>query len=365
MPSPGDRLAAAVLFLLILAPACAFAHGDGAADADRRIAYYQERLQQMPALYPSMTELALAYLDKARTTSDPQWLAKARQMTEASLAVQLSFEAHRARMMIESHAHRFEEALSWARKAASASSGGAADPEPEIRAALVEIHLALGREEEAARMLPTREAAASQLEAAMARGHWAMTHGDAPEAAAMFELAVGLAHRAQNAELAGWASLAAARAELARGDVERAQQRMDQARPLLHEPDASALFAITRARILEAQSDTAAALAVLETALQHRPRDGELHANAWRAARTLGRDDVAASHFAAAEQTWRAAIDAGEVLTLGSLARLYVDAAVKLAEAKLLAERNLSVRGDRQSRELLAEATSPLRGQSP
>ncbi|HYC01174.1 MAG TPA: hypothetical protein VEC57_18710 [Candidatus Limnocylindrales bacterium] len=363
MPSPGDRRARSVLFhalltLGLLTGADARAHGDGAADADVRIAFAEQRLAAAPSLHPAMNELALAYLDKAKATFDPAWVKKAREMTDRSLAVQETFEALRARMMIESYAHRFEEAARFGQRAAAASANGSADPDPEIRAGLVEIHLALGRNEDAERYVPSQKAAAEQLEAAWARAQWEMARGDAAEAARLWTQAIALGHRARSAQHAGWAAVAAAQANLARGDLAAAAASIEQARTLLHEPETSASFASAHAQLLSAQHQDDRALAVLERALTARPRHGELHRQAFAVARRLARSEAARQHFVAAESAYRAVIDAGEAYTIGALARLYLDAGEKLEEAKALAFRNLEMRRDPEAHRLAQQAAA-------
>lgn len=61
---------------------------------------------------------------------------------------------------------------------------------------------------------------------------------------------------------------------------------------------------------------------------------------------------TARRHFEAAERTYRRILEAGEIYSLESLARLYLDAGVNREEAKELARRNLEFKRDRSALEL-------------
>jgi hypothetical protein len=67
----------------------------------------------------------------------------------------------------------------------------------------------------------------------------------------------------------------------------------------------------------------------------------------------LGRESDADRHFSAAQAAFRLALDAGEVYTLEALARLYLAADVRLAEALELARRNLDYKRDAAARNLV------------
>lgn len=345
----------ALAVLVLFDNPAARAHGDGALDADSRIAYHVARLEQMPTLYPSMTELGRAYLDKAQSTSDPTWIRQARAEVERGLKVQETFEGYRAMMMIENYAHQFRRAVIWGEKAAAASLNGAADPDPEIRAGLIEAYVALGEAKKAERYLPDPKVPSENFEGATALAKWRLTHGDPAGAAREYERAAALARKARSLELEAWARVAWARAELASGRVDEADRHLLEARFAIHDHGESAVLASTTAEVLMARSRAVEALRVLETTIEKRPEDGELHWRAYRIAKRLG-SDVAERHFQASERSYRRAIDAGEVHTLGALARLYLDAGRKLEEARALAARNLEYRRDPEALATKAEA---------
>ena len=88
--------------------------------------------------------------------------------------------------------------------------------------------------------------------------------------------------------------------------------------------------------------------------------DPELDGRAFLVARALGDEERARRHFEAAERGFRVAIDAGEVYTLGALARLYCDAGVRLDAALGLARRNLEYRRDIEAKATLADVRGKL-----
>ncbi len=88
--------------------------------------------------------------------------------------------------------------------------------------------------------------------------------------------------------------------------------------------------------------------------------DPEAHRAAASLARRLGRTEEARRHFEAAERSCRRILDAGEIYSLESLARLYLDAGVNLEEAKALARRNLEFKRDRSAVELARDLSVPV-----
>jgi tetratricopeptide (TPR) repeat protein len=110
---------------------------------------------------------------------------------------------------------------------------------------------------------------------------------------------------------------------------------------------------IHRAELHELEGRPAAALAAYE-ALLDEGTDPVVAARAFAVAQRLGDADRAARHFDVAERGLRSALDAGEVYTLGPLARLYADAGRDLDHALRLAEENLHWKRDREALRTLA-----------
>jgi len=105
---------------------------------------------------------------------------------------------------------------------------------------------------------------------------------------------------------------------------------------------------VHRAKLNEREGRLAEALLVYESILGDDP-DPAIEARAFVVASRLGREESAARHFAAAEQGLERPLGAGEVYTLGALARLYADAGRNLDRALALAKENLRWKRDREA----------------
>ena len=110
-------------------------------------------------------------------------------------------------------------------------------------------------------------------------------------------------------------------------------------------------------RCAEGQLDKA--LGVYEGLLGEQ-EDPAIHRRAFLVARWLGQEDRAHRHFEAAEQGFQRVIDAGEVYTLGGLARLYADGDVNMEQALKLAQHNLEYKRDIEAEATLAYVRSEL-----
>ena len=96
------------------------------------------------------------------------------------------------------------------------------------------------------------------------------------------------------------------------------------------------------------RAGTSAALAAYEAILRDNP-DPVVAAHAFTLAQRRGDRRAAARHFAAAERGLERAIAAGEIYTLGPLAKLYADAGTNLERAVALTEENLRWKRDREA----------------
>lgn len=326
-----------------LAAGCATA-GGGDSPA-RRIRYYEGRIQEHPRLDPAYVALGAAYLDLARQTHDPAPLAAARKAADQALAIQPSLEAYKLHAAASDFAHRFEDALAWARKARAAA------PEDDgVTALMVEAYMGLGRDEEARKLLPGEDHPPRHFHGAAALGQWLLAQGRYDEAAASFSQAAGFAARAAVPKLEAWAEAQAAGALLDSGRPDEARPHLARAAELA--PD-SPLVALHTAELDLAEGRKAEALAVYDRLLEHRD-DPEIHRRAFLLSRELGRAKEAERHFRAAETIDRRALDAGEIYSMESLARLYCEAGVHLDEARRLAEESFRYKRDRTARQTLA-----------
>ena len=314
-----------------------------------RVRYWQKRLAAAPRLYPAYAQLSRAYLEEARATHDPAFLAKARQAAQQSMAIQETFEAFQAMVAIENYSHRFESALHWAQRAADASSSGSAHLDPSIASAMVEAHLGLGQLDEARKLLPPDGERPMHFYTAAALGQWLNAAGQHEEAARMFLRAAELARAEKAEDLALWATVASAGALLDGGNCEAA-------RPLLRQSAVggpTAALRIHDAELASAEHRPADALAAYEWALKL-DSDPETERLAFVAAQQAGDAAGAKLHFAAAERGFRRAIEVGEFYSLGGLAQLYVDAGVHLDLATQLSERNSRYKRDAAARKTYA-----------
>jgi tetratricopeptide (TPR) repeat protein len=326
---------------LVLALACA--SGAPAPDPDARIRYYSKRVKEDPRLYPAHALLGEAYLARARETHDPNDLALARAAFERSMAIQPNGESLVGLTALSGFGHRFEDALSWGRQAADANR-----EDPHVRALLVEALLGLGRDAEARALLPGDGVAPEDFYTASALGAWMKANGRLAEAAKAFEAAARFASQQNVKPLAVWARVSEAGVWLDAGDLARA-------RPLLQAVHRDApgdrFLREHEAELAQKEGRLEESLGLYEELI----RSGgspEAHRAAASLARRLGRTEEARRHFEAAERFYRRILDAGEIYSLESLARLYLDAGVNLEEAKELARRNLEFKRDRSAVEL-------------
>lgn len=309
-----------------------------------RIDFYTRQVARYPKHYTAQALLADAYLDRARSSHDPADLTRAQSLLERSLSIQASFEAYRTLTALANFRHRFADALRWGRMAAEALPS-----DTGVTALRVEAHLGLGEVEQAQKLLPRSDTVPNDFHLAAALGAVRVEQSKPDEAVAAFLKASDIAKKLQVPELAQWALVRAAGVWL---DAARA----DRARPLLDEAaqtyPADPFLQLHRSELLSADARDAEALSVLEGLLRTQD-DPALHARAFGLAHRLGREPEAKRHFEAAERSFRAALEGGEIFPLEALARLYLDAGVKGGEAASLARKNLEFKRDRAARQLL------------
>ena len=329
--------------------------GPPPSDADARIDFSLKKLSEHPRLFAVYTQLAAAYLDKARETHDPTFLAKGRDAVERSVAIQPNVPAFTVMAALCNFAHGFDCALEWGRRAAAANPADTA-----VTAFLVEAYMGLGRYEEAAKLLPLPGARSGDFYTAAALGQWLASQLRYDEAVDAFLDAAKLAGAGGMNDLAVWAEVSAAGALLDWGRPAPARSHLDAATRL--GPRNRVVWTMLQlhwAEFYEAGGRLEEAVAVYESLLQEQ-EDPAIHHKAFLVARWLGQEDRANKHFEAAEQGYQRVIDAGEVYTLGGLARLYADGDVNLEHALALARRNLEYKRDIEAEAILAYVQSKL-----
>lgn len=321
-------------------------------EVDARISYYQKRVESEPRLYPAFALLGAAYLDKARCTHDPVWLARSREALARSMEIQPSFDAMKSIAAVCNYAHRFENALNWIDRAA-----GAMPEDTSLLAMRVEALLALGRATEAQRAVAA-STSTSDFYVAAAKGQVASVMNQPDDARAAFLVSAEAARSQKANQLQAWALVMAAGTLIDSGRASDAKPLLDSARAL--DPD-SVDLAIHDAEILEAEGQSESALATYAH-IANNSNDPVLHAKSFSLARKLGHQREAAAHFKAAESGFQKAIDAGEVYTLEALAMLYLEAGESVERVRSLAMENYKYKRDRSAVELknrISAGTNP------
>ncbi|MCG8417489.1 MAG: tetratricopeptide repeat protein [Proteobacteria bacterium] len=318
-------------------------------EIERRIRYYRARVAAYPRLYPAHNRMAAALLARARLTWSPRDVAHARSALRRSLDIQPNFEAFKIMAALHNFAHRFDEARQWAVRAADAWPG-----DTEVIALLVEAYVGLGQADKAAELLPAE--VGDDFYLVSARAQWLESQGRRKDAASMFVRAAEIAHRVGVRDLVVWGSVRAAGVWLDGGEPERAQPYLTRAKRL--EPGDRQLR-VHLAEFMTARGHPKQALAIYEALLEERD-DAFVHHAAFLVARSIGEVARAGVHYRAAESAYRHVVDAGEVYTLESLARLYGQARLSLGQALTLAERNVRYKKDRSAKETVAFIRSQL-----
>lgn len=335
-----------MVLLAAIVPGAVFAHGEAGSRVNERIEYYEARLKKAPHLFPVMVQLAEAYLDKARETGEAQWVLKARETADRSLAIQPTFEGYRARMWIDNHAHRFAEALLFAEKAAAASIEGTRRPAGEVLGGLIEAELGLGRIQAARKRLESLDPiAADHFYTVSSWARVRAVEGAIDQAVEELRRAAALAMKEDAPPLAGWAEATAARILVKAGRIKEAKEALERAKKW--SPRGVLVGSVT-GMLMMAENRPVQALYHYEHLLRH-GKSAETHHAAFVAAKAAGREDRARHHFREAERMLAAPIAAGEVYTLGALAQLYLDDGSNLDRALELAEKNIQVKKDAEA----------------
>jgi tetratricopeptide (TPR) repeat protein len=352
---------AAATAALALALGCAAPRGGAQpepSESERRVAFYQRKLQDDPELYPALARLGGAYLERARESQDPLWLARAREALERSLRIQSSEYAYRTLARLCAFTHRFEEGLSWAQLA----QANAPPRDPSLLPLLAELQIGLGRERGIAALLGSAPDPRGLQFFHAARAQWFTERSELAAAREAFLQTQSAAHAAGSSELALWAQVMAAGMLLDAGELGLARAQLAL---LARGPALPAWLGrvqrIHEAELAQAEGRLEAALQAYEQLLRETP-DVELGRRAFLIARELGQSERAQALFAATERHAERIAAAGEVFALEAQARLYADAGVQAERARELARRNLEWKRDRAARELQARLQRPSGG---
>lgn len=309
---------------------------------DERIAYYQAKIEKSPRLYSAYNLLALAYFDKAKLEHAPIHLTTARDLLNKSLAIQQNMLAYKTFAAINNYTHRFAAAIEWAEKARITEP-----TDTEITAILVEANLALDEPTKARDLLPATLDKVDDFYIASAMGQWYKTQSDYDNAHQAFLLAAEVAQRFKVNTLYDWAMVNAAGMRIDDGKWQQAIPFLEIVRQRDHNNKDLLLHT---AEVHTARGERVKSLAIYQRLLKQDADPSVAHL-AYSLAKQLHRPQDAKRYFSLAESGYRQAVDAGEVYTLGALARLYCDENVKLDLAYKLAKRNLEFKRDALAKE--------------
>lgn len=339
----------------MIALACALLLGCGGAETasiDRRVEFHTAQVARHPRSWPAHASLGTAFLDRAKRTRDPRDVRRAEEAARASLGIQPNFEAWRLLASVSNFRHRFAEAAEWAERARAAMP-----EDPSLVALLVEA--ALGRGDlDAARSLVRVGDSSGGFYLEVARAKLLAATGDLEPAADLYASAANLASSSGSRDLAAWSSAQAAALFLDDGRAGPARPHLDRAAVLA--PD-DAIVLVHRAELAKLEGDAREALQLYEKALEN-TGDPAIAAAAYPAAVAAGEADLADRLFVRAEAGLRPALEAGEVYTLGALARLYAEREDRLDEALALARRNAAHVRDGEAQALLRDVEARATG---
>jgi len=161
----------------------------GVSTTDRQIGALQERLRQQPADQKSATQLGLAYLQRARETSDPSYYTRADGiLTQALTGAPEDADTLIGLGTLALARHQFQDALNWGQRAIAANDYKAA-----AYGVLGDAYTELGRYEDAVttfqKMVDVRPDQTSYARVSYARE----LHGDMKGAIAAMQAAVSAA----------------------------------------------------------------------------------------------------------------------------------------------------------------------------
>lgn len=314
------------------------------ATVDQRIEFFKKKLEQHPRLFVIHTQLAAAYIDKAREALDPQWVKLADKSLDESIKIYPNFDAYKGKEVLHAYRHQFAEARRWGEMAHKLFPD-----DHEVVAVLVEADLGLDDIERAIKRLPPlgSEPAVFHIAVAMANIYKAQEKYD--DARKLFLKAEQLAQIEGFNYLRMWARTNAAGMLIDSGRAKEARADLDAATAIRK---GDAILRLHWAEYHEALHEPEKALGILESMLEDAPHPS-FHARAYRLSKALGKTKAAQAHFAAAERGYLAPLEAGEIYSLGTLAQLYCDADANLDKALKYAQRNLEFKRDDEAQEAL------------
>ncbi len=303
--------------------------------ADQRISRAKQIIERMPDKAEGYNQLAAAYMQKARETSDFSFNAHASEAINQSLAIENdNYDALKLRAKLELTDHRFAEALQIARRAQTVRNDDH-DVWGQITDALVELGEYKGAVEAAQTMVDLRPDSSAYARVSYLRS----LHGDTDGAIEAMVAAVKSANP-NDPESVAWCRVQLGNELLNAGKLEAAERQFDEALQIFPE-HRLAIEGKGRARM--AAGDLKGAVVIYE-------REQAKNVSADAAAvlgdlyTLLGNNALARSQYekfeilerenAALERSWR------------HLINFWLDHEQNLAEALSLATREYEVRKD-------------------
>ena len=345
-------------FLVVASASIAFgianlgAHANAAAQTapipepsiDQRIEFYSKKLEQHPTLFVVYTQLAAAYLDKARENLDPQWLKLAEQSLEKSLKIYANFDAYKGLEVLNAYRHHFAEAKRWGEIAYKI-----APDDYEVLAVLVEADLGLNDIDSAIKRLPPLDSEPQQFHIAVAMANVYKAKHQYTEARKLFLIAEQFARTQGYPYLELWSRTNAAGMLIDSGQPQAALPDLEAATKMRK---GDSILRLHWSEYHEGIGEPEKALSILESMLED-AKHPSYHSRAFELSKKLGYKEKAKAHYAAAEKGYLLPLEQGEIYTLGSLANLYCAADTNLNKALELAQRNLKYKRDDEAQDAL------------
>ena len=298
----------------------------------------------MLTLFVVYTQLAAAYLDKAREDLNPKWLKLAEQNLEKSQKIYSNFDAYKGLEVLNAYRHHFAEARRWGEIAYKI-----APDDYEVLAVLVEADLGLGDIDAAIKRLPPLTSEPQQFHIAVAMANVYKARHQYAEARKLFLIAEQFAKVQGYPYLELWSRTNAAGMLIDSGQPQAARADLEAATKMRK---GDSILRLHWSEYHEGIGEPEKALGILESMLED-ANHPSFHYRAYQLSKELGYAEKAKAHFAAAEKGYLLPLAQGEIYTLGSLALLYCAADTNLNKALELAQRNLKFKRDDEAQDAL------------
>lgn len=344
MPVPKNLVAACAAIVFGITLPSLNANAAPEPTIDQRIDFYSKKLEQHPTLFVVYTQLAAAYLDKAREDLNPKWLKLAEQNLEKSLKIYANFDAYKGLEVLNAYRHRFADARRWGELAHKI-----VQDDYEVLAVLVEADIGLNEIDTAIKRLPPLDSEPQQFHIAVAMANVYKAKHQYTEARKLFLIAEQFAASQGYPYLALWSRTNAAGMLIDSGHAKEARPDLEAATKMRK---GDSILRLHWSEYHEGIGEPEKALSIMESMLED-ANHPSFHYRAYKLSKKLGYAEKAKAHYAAAEKGYLLPLEQGEIYTLGSLALLYCAADTNLDKALQLAQRNLEFKRDDEAQDAL------------